>query len=162
MAKRHDSPTAKGRKLALGAFEFGCLLLAASSPPAFGTARPEAAVQDATFERLLSGDDLGRAGTRTRPQADADDRQLCGTSADKVNYLGVCCNRSPPPESARRCNAVPPWPMQTCTCGNRVKSYFRDSVVACGAALAWSRAGAGPTRVAARTARSASAPPSRT
>jgi hypothetical protein len=47
----------------------GCRLLAELSPPAFGITRPKPAGQGVPSERQLSGDEVGRRGTRTRPQA---------------------------------------------------------------------------------------------
>lgn len=42
--------------------------LAESSPPAFEIARPKPAGQNVLPERLLSGDEVGRDGARTRPK----------------------------------------------------------------------------------------------
>ena len=54
----------------LKAVTSACELLAESSPPAFGIARPKPACQDVPPERLLSGDEVSRGGARTRPVTD--------------------------------------------------------------------------------------------
>jgi len=48
--------------------------MAESRPPAFGIARPEAAIQDVTSDRLLLGDEAGRGSTLTQPGADIRSR----------------------------------------------------------------------------------------
>ena len=52
------------------ALDAGVISLAGPSPLAFRIARPKQACQNVPPERLLSADEVGRRGARTRPLAD--------------------------------------------------------------------------------------------
>lgn len=58
-----------------------------SGPPAFRTARAKPSGQELPRERLLSGDEIGLRGTRTRPEAAAGERPLFCTSNVTEVYL---------------------------------------------------------------------------
>ena len=68
--------------------------MAGSSPPAFGIARSKATVEDATLEGLLSGDDIGRAGACTRPQAAIEEGPLSGCAVRTKESMPSPCNLS--------------------------------------------------------------------
>lgn len=64
----------------LGAAVRDWRFLAESSPPTYEIARSKPAGQDVPPQRLLSGDEVGRGDTRTRPTAGVPERRLSGAS----------------------------------------------------------------------------------